>query len=677
MMMKSEILAPAGSFDALVAAVRSGADAVYFGTGNFNARRNAGNFVDEDFEKAVEFCHLHGVKCHITLNTLVGDNELDELKSTLKRICQAKADALILQDLGVVKIAREICPDIELHASTQLSTGTLEGLKLLKGLGFTRAVLPRELSKREIEYIAKNSPLELEMFIHGALCMCVSGQCLLSAMLGSRSGNRGLCAQPCRLPFSAQNGIGTDLSLKDLSLVEELNELSRIGIKSFKIEGRMKRPEYVAAAVTACREAIENKYSNERKEELKALFSRSGFTKGYYESKLGKEMFGVRQKENVTSATNELLKKYAKIYEKEKAVHTVDFVFTAYENEQPTLSAKVGNISAFVSAEIVCEKAINKPLTEEKVIAQLQKCGGTVFGAGKIECEIGENISIPLSAINQMRREILDEISNKIINQKQYTINNDINNTIKNRVTDGKKTYICFYDEKQIPNNIKADKLFLPFDVDESIIEKYNAGIMLPRGVFHNSLELTEKLKHSKAKYALCNTLDAVKIAKNAQKEIVAGPFLNIFNSISAGEIKNLGINEAVLSYELTVNQIANIKADIKRGCVVYGRTPLMLTRNCPIKNGKSCAECKRKSKLTDRKGIEFPIMCQNGFSEMFNSRPTYMLDRLNEIKNTDFDMLVFTYESKSEIKEILNSYKLGKSPIKEFTRGLFYRGVE
>lgn len=241
-MIKPEILAPAGSFEALTAAVRSGADAVYFGTGNFNARRNASNFSGDDLQRAVDFCHERNVKVHITLNTLVKDSEMSELKESVRRICKSGADALILQDLGVLRVVKDICPDIELHASTQMSVGTLDGIRTLADLGFSRAVLPRELSKDEIKYLCENSPIELEMFVHGALCMCVSGQCLLSAFLGPRSGNRGLCAQPCRLPFAAENGTGHDLSLKDLSLIEYAPILSKMGISSFKIEGRMKRP---------------------------------------------------------------------------------------------------------------------------------------------------------------------------------------------------------------------------------------------------------------------------------------------------------------------------------------------------------------------------------------------------------------------------------------------------
>lgn len=252
-MNKPEILAPAGSFDSLTAAVRCGADAVYLGGRELNARRNAANFSDEELAQAVEYCHARGVKVYITLNTLVRDDEMETAMNAVRCACDVKADALILQDVGLTSLIRKAAPDMPLHASTQTSVQTLDGIKMLADMGFCRAVLPRELSKKEIEKIAAQSPIELEMFVHGALCMCLSGQCQLSAVLGSRSGNRGLCAQPCRLPFAADGGTGHDLSLKDMSLIEYLPELAQMGVLSFKIEGRMKRPEYVAAAVTACK----------------------------------------------------------------------------------------------------------------------------------------------------------------------------------------------------------------------------------------------------------------------------------------------------------------------------------------------------------------------------------------------------------------------------------------
>ncbi len=675
--MRTEILAPAGNFDSLTAAVRSGADAVYFGTGNFNARKNAANFEGFELERAVDFCRLHGVKCHIALNTLVGDDEIPEFKKTVKRICNLHADALILQDLGAAKIVREICPEIELHASTQLSTGTLEGLRLLKKLGFTRAVLPRELSKKEIEYIAENSPLELEMFVHGALCMSVSGQCLLSAVLGSRSGNRGLCAQPCRLPFSAQGGTGNDLSLKDLSLIDRLGELARMGIKSFKIEGRMKRPEYVCAAVTACRESLEGTLSAKRLEELEALFSRSGFTSGYYDAKTGRDMFGFRKKENVISATDALLKKYSSLYEKEKPVYTVDFKLTASQGKAPELIAETENHSVKSVSEYICRPALNVALDSQRAAKQLSKCGGTVFRPGKIDCEIDSGLSVPVQELNCLRRNALNALENKILQREGYKTG-DFEFTEKGLgFSQKRKTYLFFYREDRIPDGIKYDRIFLPLGTDEKIIERYNAGVMLPRGVFFNEGELCEKLKLSPARYVLCNTLDAVAIALKSGKEIIGGPFLNIFNSVSLSELSQFGISEALLSYELSVKQISKLKPKIKTGCVLYGRIPLMLTKNCPVNNGKSCAVCSKNGKITDRKNIDFPVVCQNGFSEILNSRPLYMQDKADEIKNVYFGAYFFTTEKKDEVRAILNGREKGLKPENEFTRGLYYRGVE
>ena len=306
MMNKPEILAPAGSFDSLTAAVRCGADAVYLGGRELNARRNAANFSDEELAQAVEYCHARGVKVYITLNTLVRDDEMETAMNAVRCACDVKADALILQDIGLTSLIRRAAPDMPLHASTQTSVQTLDGIKMLADMGFCRAVLPRELSKKEIEKIAAQSPIELEMFVHGALCMCLSGQCQLSAVLGSRSGNRGLCAQPCRLPFAADGGTGHDLSLKDMSLIEYLPELAQMGVLSFKIEGRMKRPEYVAAAVTACKKSLAGESAAEYEHTLGAIFSRSGFTSGYYNGALGRDMFGVRRKEDVTAAKDVL-----------------------------------------------------------------------------------------------------------------------------------------------------------------------------------------------------------------------------------------------------------------------------------------------------------------------------------------------------------------------------------
>lgn len=676
MKTKPEVLAPCGSFDALTAALRTGADAVYFGAGDFNARKNADNFGGDQLSAAAKACRLHGVKFHITLNTLVGDGELQNFTQTVKRTCKIAADALILQDLGALRLVRALCPDMELHASTQMSVGTKAGLQLLRERGFSRAVLPRELSESEIADLAADKPLDLEVFVHGAQCMCVSGQCLLSAMFGSRSGNRGLCAQPCRLAFSAEGGTGHDLSLKDLSLIEHLQALSDLGIASLKIEGRMKRPEYVAAAVTACKEALDGAYTPLRRQDLEALFSRSGFTDGYFKNQRGREMFGIRQKENVTAATDALLKSYAKCYEKEPALYGVDFCFTAEADKFPTLTADCNGMEFRAIGETACETAQRVPLTAEKVSAQLQKCGGTVFFAKSVVCEIGENTSLPLSEINRMRRAALTYFEEKRKSAKPKSVK-EYNFTIKPHIANIPQTFVRVREAAQIPKNAEFDRLFLPLGTENAILEQYGAGVYLPRGLFGAETEISEKLQNSAARYVLCDTLDAVAIARKTGKEIVGGPFLNLFNTLALEEAAEIGVSAAVVSQELTVSQISSLGGALPRGVCVYGRTPLMLTRNCPVKNGKSCKDCKRQSALCDRKGVSFPVRCENGFAEMFNSRPTYMADRLSEFQNVDFYFFDFTVENADECEQILQAYQQGLKPTGEYTRGFFYRGVE
>ena len=317
-----EVLAPVGAREQLIAAVRSGADAVYLGTKDFNARKNADNFDGDDLKEAIKYAHGRGVRVYVALNTVITDSELQTAVDTVKAVATAGADAVIVQDLAMYRIVKEVCPDMPLHASTQMSVHNVEGAKELEKLGFCRIVPARELSLDELRAIRENVGIELEVFVHGALCMSVSGQCYFSAMLGSRSGNRGRCAQPCRLPFKLKGGNGYALSLKDSSLCNYLKELEAMGVKSAKIEGRMKRPEYVSAAVRACREGLDNgKVSEKTAETLKSVFSRTGFTDGYYKGKRDKNLFGYRQKEDVTSATNKLLSEIRNSYKDEpKAV---------------------------------------------------------------------------------------------------------------------------------------------------------------------------------------------------------------------------------------------------------------------------------------------------------------------------------------------------------------------
>ncbi len=681
-MLKSsaEILAPAGTFDAVQAAVRCGANAVYLGGKTLNARRNAGNFTLEELKEAVGYCHAHGVKVHLALNTLASDEELkNEVQQALRDACEANIDALIIQDMGVLSLAKKCVPTMELHASTQMSVHTLAGVRQLADLGFSRAVLSRELSLEEIEYITKNSPIDIEVFVHGALCMCVSGQCLMSAMLGSRSANRGLCAQPCRLPFAAENGCGNDLSLKDLSAIDYLKRLSEIGVKSFKIEGRMKRPEYVAAAVTACKNAIDGVTDERLNENLKSVFSRSGFTDGYLLGSLGRDMFGIRRKEDVTAAAP-ILKELSQLYHKEKPRLAVDFAFSAYENDVACLAARAGGKSVFVEGDTLAQPALNVALSAEKIKQQLEKCGGTPFYPAEIEIDIDENISLPMSSINALRRECLDRLYNELSCGKPKAFHYfNVENSVK-KVNNPRfyARFSNFNQSKFVGENV--EKIILPLaeilKAESLNTEKTVAEI--PRVFFGKENEVLSDLLKAKSlgvNCACCATLDAMRLAKEADMKILAGLGSNIFNGLSAQAYTELGAEELLLSPELTLTRAKYIGGNT--GLLVYGRLPLMVTRNCPIKNGKTCAECKRQSSLTDRLGVKFPIRCENGYSLVLNSRPIYLAERMREVSFVDFNLFYFTTESAEECAQILTDYRQGKPADGEYTRGLYYRGVE
>lgn len=675
-MKKPEILAPAGSFEAFTAAIRSGADAVYLGTRSLNARRGAANFTDEELEKASYFAKERGIKIYLTVNTLVRDGETDTLKEVLKRACTVGADALILQDIGVVDAVRKMS-DIPIHASTQMSVHTLSGAKKLGELGFSRIVVPRELTKEELSEICENTEAEIEMFVHGALCMCVSGQCLMSAFFGSRSGNRGLCAQPCRLPFSAKGGTGHDLSLKDLSLVPYLRELSEIGVDSFKIEGRMKRPEYVAAAVTACKSALSGDGDDEIFEKLRSVFSRSGFTDGYYKKKLGVGMFGTRLYEDVT-ASSAVLSDLRRLYEAENPIYPTDFYFTCREDEDVSLTAVSGDNTVTVTADKP-SKAQKKPIDGESVRNQLSKCGGTLFYPENIVCDIGEGLFLPSSAVNDLRRKALSGLLAEKRSFEEWNFN-DGDLTAKEHTAE--KTEVCarFADENQIPEDIDVSKIILPIYCSNEAFIKYKAAAELPRMMFGREKTVRERLSELReigVTEAVFGTLDGLKIIQDSGFSPIAGFGSNIFNSHALNALEKEGVEEAVLSCELTLKESAKLRGSIRRGVIAYGHVPLMITRNCPAKNGTDCKNCRQSGTLRDRKGMEFSIECKSGYSEILNSVPVYLGDRQNDIQNQDFVLLYFTKEDFLRCRKVLSLFKAGEPFDGEFTRGLAYRGVE
>ena len=665
--MKYEILAPAGGMESLIAGVRSGANAVYLGGKLFNARRNAGNFDDDELKKAVEYCRQRGVKVYLTLNILISDNEFENAYNTVKDALTAGVDGFIIQDIGVAKMIKEHFPQAKLHASTQMSIMTPQGVKFAEDIGFSRVVLPREMNLEEIKDIRENTNLELELFVHGALCMCVSGQCYLSSVIGSRSGNRGLCAQPCRLPFSAKGDKNEyALSLKDLSLIEHLREMD--GITSLKIEGRMKRPEYVSAAVTAIKKAVDGTIADSDTKNLQSVFSRSGFTDGYFTNTLGSNMFGTRQKDDVLSAKN-VLKEISHNYDNENPLIPINMHFVCKKEQPCRLTASALGRTVTINGEIP-EKAINKPMTSESLSQRLAKLGGTQFYAEKIDVELDSGLIIPVSKINELRRnavEKLSETNKKEIISKPLNI---IKPADKNSVP-----YLTasFKNAQQIPDRHPFKYLFIPIDSSAEDFVDNRAGAVLPRGLFGIEPDIRkklEKLKKIGVSRVLCSNIGAYRLAKDMNFEVFGDFGLNIYNSQSANMINN-----PILSFELTLEQANKINAQ-NTGVIVYGKIPLMLTRNCPVKNSIGCTECARNGKLTDRKGYEFEVICsQYPCVEILNSVPIYMLDRMREVK-TDFAHFYFSTETKKDIEKIIKMYESGEKPTFKYTRGLYQRGT-
>ena len=663
---KPEILAPAGSMESLIAAVRCGANAVYLGTKGINARRGATNFTFEELKQAVEYCHARDVKIYLALNILISDSERELAYKTVEAGLSLGVDAFIIQDLGLAKIIHSHFPTARMHASTQCSVNSPEGFKALEKMGFVRAVLPREMSLDEIKEIRQATDMELEMFVHGALCMCVSGQCYLSAMLGGRSGNRGLCAQPCRLGFSADASRSCDLSLKDLSLIGNINEIAQAGVVSLKIEGRMKRPEYVAAAVTSCKKAIDGEYSASDENTLKSVFSRTGFTDGYFTGER-KDMFGTRQKEDVVAA-KDVLKELSHLYDNENPLVPIDIEFICKANRKAELTATALGKAVTVTGTVP-EKAINKPMTEDSVASRLAKFGNTQFYLNNITIDLDDGLILPASVINSMRREaveMLDKVEIQPFTQMPYKAE-------KYKEKDCTPYYTArFLNPDSIPDKHPFKRIFIPiWSSDEDFVDN-RAGVEVPRGLFGMEEKLTKRLEHLKkigVRKALCSNLGAYSLAQKMGFEVYGDFGLNIFNSESAQLF-----NSPILSFEATLEQTNRIGAK-DTGIIGYGYLPLMLTRNCPIKNHLGCSRC--TGKLTDRKGFEFKVKCSPyPCVEVLNPVPVYMGDRQKEIK-TDFIHFYFTDESKNQVEQIINLFKTGGQFDGKYTRGLTYRGVE
>lgn len=678
-----EVLSPVGSYEALEAAVRSGADAVYLGAKQFSARRNADNFDNDELKQAVAYCKVRNVKVYLAVNIMVGENELESALETVRQGVKCGINAVIVADLGLAKLIHTAFPSLPLHASTQMTIHSSSPLKYLKTLGFSRVVASREMSKSALEAFCKEANavgIEVEAFVHGALCMCVSGQCLLSSVIGGRSGNRGLCAGPCRLPFKVKGGTGYDLSLKDLSLISYVDELREMGVASLKIEGRMKRPEYIAAATNAFRLAVDKKpIPDELTNALNSVFTRSGFTDGYYKNKLGLDMFGIR-----TEGDAELSKS------------TFSYLHSLYRNERSSvpisITAKIkksapisivfddGENRVTIDGEIP-QKAQNKQATKEDVFKALNKLGGTPYFAKKIDITLDDGLFISASELNSLRRqavELLSEQRSKVVPLEEIPLK--VTETITKE--SGKtQLYARFKNALDIPQNpeqIKTVILPLGSEIPQQLKEGIRYAVELPRWLENEEylLNRLSEFKNSGFKTAFCATLGAVTLALSQGFEIIGGMGLNVYNSHSAKVLKDLGVKQTVLSSEISIKDAKNLNLKTKTGIFAYGRIPLMMFKNCPLKNGEGCQNCSGEGVITDRMGVSFPIICQNTYSELYNCAPTYMADKLTDVASFDFALLYFTNESKDEIKDIISDYTFGGISKGNFTRGLYYRNI-
>lgn len=801
-MSNIELLAPVGSFDALRAAVSNGANAVYLGGKSFGARASANNFDTEEMKQAVEYAHIRDVKVYVTVNTLVKESEINYFLKYINFLYNIDVDALILQDIGMTKIVKEHFPDFEIHASTQMVAHSLEDVKYLETLGFKRVVLARELEIKEIEYISKNSSVDIEVFVHGALCVCYSGQCLMSSMIGGRSGNRGRCAQPCRKVYdlidkSSNSKVKLDdqylLSPRDLNTIEDLDKIIDTGVLSLKIEGRMKRAEYVATVVGSYREALDyyitNKNLKVKKETLDNLYSifNRKFTKGYILEKSGKEIMNPEKPNNTglyigkvvdvdkrrnkitlklentlkkgdglsigggnvgrilknndiltegyegdtiqldfnipmqigqdvyKTLDSELLDRSRRTYENEVEIKKISIKgkIILKLDEYPSLLIKDNDDNKVkVVGNRKAEKAIKVALSDEKIETQLSKLGNTPYELESIMIEKDENISIPVSLLNEIRRDAVEKLNNKRKNLNKRKI-------VKIEIEDKEKLDKDVRDTKV---NVKIRKMsqlrkIVDLNIDTiyyedidtlkdaiNLCKEHNKNIVYcpPRILRNNQYNILDEAIDMGMDEFLVSNIGMIN--KLSDYTMYADYYLNTFNSKTIEQLQNNNIKSVSLSAELNLNEIKQVLSyvDIETEAIVYSRIPLMITEYCPMgvltrdcNKDKRCGTCNQsKYLLKDEKGQEFPV-AQDKFcrSIIYNSKILCMIDHLEDMYNVGISTfrLEFTFEEEDFIREIVKAYieiidndfevqdnEMHEKLINEgITKGHYLRGVE
>ena len=690
--MSMELLSPAGSPESLRAAVQSGAGAVYLGWGDFNARRSAKNFSDEEFADALRYCHERGVRVFLTLNTLLTDRELPRALETATAACRMGVDSVLVQDWGLFDLLRQALPDLPLHASTQMSLFTSGGCREMAADGCERVVIARECSAADTAEICKNCPAEVEVFVHGALCMCYSGQCEMSALIGGRSGNRGRCAQPCRLPYGVNEPAKKSypLSLKDSCLADRLGEMAEMGVACLKLEGRMKRPEYVAVItrIYARLLAEGRRPTAAEKAELEQAFSRSGFTDWYWQGRHGAGMFGTRP-ENAPDP-KELFAQAKAAYENgDQRTVPVRFACTVRAGAPCTLTAETEDGRAVTVTGPVPEAARSRAVTAEELCQRLRKTGGTAYRCKAVTAEVDEGLSLPASAVNALRRDDLAALTDARTAPPKRRELPVPPPPAGDRAAAAPRFTVSVTTAAQLTPQLLAlgpARVYVPLELLAAFTALPEADTewcaILPR-VWRDrdEAELRRWLDHAKAlgvTAVLTGNIGHLSLVRDTGLAVYGDYGLNVFNGRALDYLRKKGLSSACLSFELRFAQLRDLPKCLPAEAIVYGRLPLMITENCLIENAGAC-RCDRPNFLTDRTGAAFPLLPAYGHrTEIQNSRVLWLADRPEYRRlGLSFARLRFTTETPEECLRVFRDYQAGAAASGEFTRGLYERGVE
>jgi len=691
-----ELLAPAGSMEALRAAVQSGANAVYLGCGTFNARQGAKNFTPQTLTEAVKYCHVRNVQVHLTLNTLVSDKETNEAAALIRQAAASGVDAFIVQDMGIINLCKAVAPGVPIHGSTQMTIHSLPGVELCAAWGMSRVVLSRELSQEEIRYICANSPIEIEVFAHGALCMCYSGQCYLSAAIGGRSGNRGRCAQPCRQSY----GYGRyqhqyPLSLKDNCLVQYLKDLEDMGVVSLRLEGRMKRPEYVAAVTQVYREALDSgRVTRPMAEKLMKAFNRQGFTDGYYTGSIGSDMFGVRQEHQEDQA---FYKEMRQTYETtENPLVPITFTFEM-QPQYSRLTVTDADGRTCTMDGPVPEYARTAALTQELVTGRLQKTGGTPYKCVDVQCRMHPGLIISAAALNGLRRDVLNQLTAQRARRAEPRLCHAPRLPHYKGSTTPPALTVQITNKDQITGRLlkmKPAVLYVPIHIltedpaySAQLAMQVHVCAVLPRIVHDGELprlkEAMEALRAMGIREVLVGNLGLLIPVRECGLRARGDFGLNIYNSGSMQAAREFELRSACLSFEMTLPQVRDLSKAVPAELLCYGRLPLMITENCLIRGRTGQCTCHlAPTRLTDKTGADFPVIRDGATcrSVLLNGKKLNWLDRRDDLSRLGLwaVRLYFTTENPREVDQVLSSWT-NPTPFDpgSCTRGLYLRGLE